>query len=822
MAAARRFNVFANFTAINGLSTPLRTMARSFATLNTATRQLQAPISSVTHALEHINHINFNSIESRLARLGTNISRSVTALNRMGNSAFGSGAAALGVGYVGNKLLQPEIEAQKSVLLSGMRQTMGKTVSLEDTIKLGKKQADLDALNAISLPVSSTMLTKFGSLLSQHKVLPSADSKNAQAEQKKIYESFTNFLPAMGLSELDPEFMLGLQAMLRGDLSDIFQNVIGKSGVDRASHKVKIKLNDIPGVDFNKLYGTAKDGPNKNVLTFNTIADELNFMKEFGKRFYPHGTEGAMKSTGGKITELVETVMNGIKVLWEHEDKNGLSAIKVVNSWLDSMTNLITIVDDKTNQLLPKAKRWIEPFVELAGKHSELLVSLPAAIPAFMALGAALKIVAWTASGLRLAFMPFGRIVALVALFWSQMDGADRSSTLDAVKETVLNMITVFKIAKLYIGVVARDLITMFKTANRATGGAVAQLAKWAAGFATALYIIHKLVVGARMLSWFLGGWIRVTIAAGLATYELYKHWDLVKSSVEAVWDRFKAMMGGIDFTPTVTAFKDGFSKLFDWLGQGLAKALDVSRLIPDFMRPADSAFTATTSQTDDIKFVKDGVLQPMPTNGVASNGKSLLDALLQRESSGDYTKTNAKTGYIGGWQMGEAALQDIGMYKGDNSAHNDWKGGWTGKYGVNSLSNFLSNPIAQRQAITEYHQTQLKQMNRMKIPGGDAERIAAAHLTGVGGARDLFKYGINRADGNGTTASDYASSMRKYDTSYLNKPSSANNPVHVNVVNHGNMPIQSKVSTQQGNTRTINVGANRRTMAPATATGVN
>src|SRR5437868_1578198 len=45
--------------------------------------------------------------------------------------------------------------------------------------------------------------------------------------------------------------------------------------------------------------------------------------------------------------------------------------------------------------------------------------------------------------------------------------------------------------------------------------------------------------------------------------------------------------------------------------------------------------------------------------------------------------------GYIGLFQMGEAALQDAGYYRGDLTRTNDWTGAWTGTGGINSLSDF-------------------------------------------------------------------------------------------------------------------------------------
>src|SRR6185503_6925283 len=78
------------------------------------------------------------------------------------------------------------------------------------------------------------------------------------------------------------------------------------------------------------------------------------------------------------------------------------------------------------------------------------------------------------------------------------------------------------------------------------------------------------------------------------------------------------------------------------------------------------------------------------------------LNSLAKRESSMDPTKING-FGYAGLFQMGEAALQDAGYYRGDPTRSNDWTGRWTGKGGINGLADFLHNPDAQVKAVVAY-----------------------------------------------------------------------------------------------------------------------
>ena len=69
------------------------------------------------------------------------------------------------------------------------------------------------------------------------------------------------------------------------------------------------------------------------------------------------------------------------------------------------------------------------------------------------------------------------------------------------------------------------------------------------------------------------------------------------------------------------------------------------------------------------------------------------------RESGGNYSSVN-KYGYVGKYQMGEAAMIDAGYYKKPSGKYNnDWSGQFTGKDGVYSVQDFLKNKQAQENA---------------------------------------------------------------------------------------------------------------------------
>ena len=150
--------------------------------------------------------------------------------------------------------------------------------------------------------------------------------------------------------------------------------------------------------------------------------------------------------------------------------------------------------------------------------------------------------------------------------------------------------------------------------------------------------------------------------------------------------------------------------------------------------------------------------------------------ALGQQESSGNYSIENG-LGYIGKYQFGEAALQDIGFYNGDSTPHtNDWIGTWTGKDGVSNLSQFLDNPSAQDAAAQMYANTLWNYIQNDGLDqyigdtiGGiqitQSGLIAGAWLVGVGGlAKFLNSDGTkDPVDGNNTPVSQYLQEFSQY-----------------------------------------------------------
>lgn len=136
-----------------------------------------------------------------------------------------------------------------------------------------------------------------------------------------------------------------------------------------------------------------------------------------------------------------------------------------------------------------------------------------------------------------------------------------------------------------------------------------------------------------------------------------------------------------------------------------------------------------------------------------------------QSEGSGDYS-TNTGNGFYGAYQMGDEALQDAGYM--------DAGGNWTGKDGVKSLDDYLSNPTAQDNAFLAYGEKNLSYLGNWQqyigqtingVPVTRAGLIAGSHLVGAGGLKYWLTSGgdctnkgtgSDAVDGNGTCAGTY------------------------------------------------------------------
>lgn len=144
-----------------------------------------------------------------------------------------------------------------------------------------------------------------------------------------------------------------------------------------------------------------------------------------------------------------------------------------------------------------------------------------------------------------------------------------------------------------------------------------------------------------------------------------------------------------------------------------------------------------------------------------STEGSTLRELMLQRESSGRYTVIN-RLGYLGGYQFGILALIDVGYIKykfkaeGNSYMENDFV--WTGLNGIKSRDDFLNNPDVQDAAFDAYASRNESILRNIGVitdattPQEINGYVAAAHLLGAGGV----KKGLDTVDANGVSGRIY------------------------------------------------------------------
>jgi len=168
------------------------------------------------------------------------------------------------------------------------------------------------------------------------------------------------------------------------------------------------------------------------------------------------------------------------------------------------------------------------------------------------------------------------------------------------------------------------------------------------------------------------------------------------------------------------------------------------------------------------------------------SKKKGFYQDLAMSESSNNPKAINSK-GYIGLYQMGEAALVDTGYYhakfckpgqKEGSQYNNDWSSAWAGKNDIDSRDDFLNSSLVQNIAVREYHQKIWFYLRNYhfyedKEVGGivltKSSMLAGAHLVG----HDKVKIFINSegeldgGDGNLVLCSTYMRKFSGYEVDY-------------------------------------------------------
>lgn len=152
------------------------------------------------------------------------------------------------------------------------------------------------------------------------------------------------------------------------------------------------------------------------------------------------------------------------------------------------------------------------------------------------------------------------------------------------------------------------------------------------------------------------------------------------------------------------------------------------------------------------------------------------LSALCTRES-GCNPRSQNQAGFLGNYQMGEAALADAGYYTRDNTPGiNDWRGTWSGKNGINSQADFFASPEKQAQAINDYNAVQWRYIQAdgsdrylgQTINGiliTESGLLAGAHLVGHAGLHKFLASNgqIVPHDGNKVAVTNYIAKFSGY-----------------------------------------------------------
>lgn len=168
------------------------------------------------------------------------------------------------------------------------------------------------------------------------------------------------------------------------------------------------------------------------------------------------------------------------------------------------------------------------------------------------------------------------------------------------------------------------------------------------------------------------------------------------------------------------------------------------------------------------------------------SKKKDFYQDLAMSESSNNSKVVNSK-GYIGLYQMGEAALVDVEYYNekypklGQEKGaqyNNDWTSSWSGKNGIDSRDDFLNSSLVQNIAVREYHQKIWFYLRNYhfyedKEVGGilltKSAMLAGGHLVGAPAVRKFIdsEGQVDKSDGNLVRCSTYMKKFSGYEVDY-------------------------------------------------------
>ena len=201
-----------------------------------------------------------------------------------------------------------------------------------------------------------------------------------------------------------------------------------------------------------------------------------------------------------------------------------------------------------------------------------------------------------------------------------------------------------------------------------------------------------------------------------------------------------------------------------------LPEQTQIPETLPELIMdaPEDAPVTVDFDTPENIPIKTDDI-----PSEYAGGYEDFLSVLGGGESSNNYYARNS-WGYLGRFQMGSLALQDVGL--------KDASGNWTAlaheQFNIDSDDDFLASPKAQDYAILEMLLRNWRTLKRKGAENhiGESVRgikitksglLGAAHLVGANGAADIFQ-NLDRADANQTSMYEYLSLMGGYYLDYV------------------------------------------------------
>jgi hypothetical protein len=189
------------------------------------------------------------------------------------------------------------------------------------------------------------------------------------------------------------------------------------------------------------------------------------------------------------------------------------------------------------------------------------------------------------------------------------------------------------------------------------------------------------------------------------------------------------------------------------------AESLDKTDPLP---KPSSTSTSTSPTSASSASSTSPKLVPSLPSSELGGvDYSSYAQTVGQRESGGNYKSVNS-LGYLGKYQFGAMALEDMGLVKKGVGAKGqkalDDPSNWTIDGGKEA---FLNNPSLQEQTMLRYTKMNFERLKKLGVINDSttAEKIAgflaSAHLVGPGGAAAMNR-GEMRKDAYGTSAESY------------------------------------------------------------------